>query len=78
MCHCYVLTSFLHSKFRVNVIYSDPAKRSMLTGDFIVHDISCNYCKHTVGWTYDKAFKSSEEYKVGKFILEVKVLAEVK
>jgi hypothetical protein len=49
----------------------------MLTGDFIVRDISCNYCGETVGWTYDKAFKSTEEYKVGKFILEVKILTEV-
>lgn len=53
-------------------------KRSMITGDFIVRDIYCNYCEdQIVGWTYDKAFKSSEEYKVGKFILECKMLVEV-
>lgn len=50
----------------------------MLTGNFLVRDISCRFCNKNVGWTYIKAYKSSEEYKVGKYILETNVIKETK
>ena len=49
----------------------------MTTGKHIVRDISCKQCKEVVGWKYDKAYESSELYKVNKYILEAELLCNV-
>lgn len=49
----------------------------MTTGRHIVRDIACKICSETVGWTYDKAYETSEKYKEGKFILEAELLCNV-
>jgi len=35
-------------------------------------------CKEVVGWKYDRAYESSEQYKEGKFILEYELLSNAK
>lgn len=50
----------------------------MMTGEFLVRDISCRICDKNVGWVYVKAFNTTEEYKVGKFILETEQIREIK
>ena len=52
-------------------------ERNMTTGRHIVRDVKCKQCDETVGWKYDKAYESSEAYKVGKFILESELLCIV-
>ncbi|PNS18705.1 hypothetical protein CAC42_5244 [Sphaceloma murrayae] len=61
----------------VNVVAGEASDRNMTTGKHIVRDISCKQCKEVVGWKYDKAYEQSEQYKVGKFILEAELLANV-
>ena len=41
-----------------------------MTGMHSVSDIFCRRCKTMVGWTYAKAYESSQKYKEGKFIIE--------
>jgi hypothetical protein len=61
----------------VNIQASEPSDRNMTTGRHIVRDIACRQCKEVVGWTYDKAYESTEKYKEGKFILEQALLCNV-
>uniref|UniRef100_A0A060T648 Protein yippee-like n=1 Tax=Blastobotrys adeninivorans TaxID=409370 RepID=A0A060T648_BLAAD len=61
----------------VNVTRSQMVERGMLTGRYTVQDISCRRCAANVGWAYVKAHTESEEYKEGKYILEVKALTHV-
>lgn len=42
----------------------------LITGLHSVSDIFCKRCKLLVGWTYDKAYETSQKYKEGKFIIE--------
>ncbi|PHH50665.1 Protein yippee-like CG15309 [Ceratocystis fimbriata CBS 114723] len=58
----------------VNIECGDPNDREMTTGRHIVRDIMCRQCKVVVGWTYDKAYEPREQYKEGKFILELDLL----
>lgn len=41
-----------------------------MTGLHTVCDIFCKRCKGMVGWTYLRAYESSQKYKEGKFIIE--------
>jgi hypothetical protein len=61
----------------VNVNHAEEEERTMMTGKYTVQDISCRHCSTNVGWVYLKAHEESEEYKEGKFILEVKTLSIV-
>ena len=61
----------------VNILYGPPSERNMTTGRHVVRDIACRGCNATVGWTYDKAYETSEKYKEGKFILEAEMLSTV-
>ena len=54
----------------VNVNVGPPEDRHLMTGLHSVCDIFCKRCKHLVGWTYAKAYESSQKYKEGKFIIE--------
>ncbi|KAG5360847.1 Protein yippee-like MOH1 [Yarrowia sp. B02] len=55
----------------VNVKKAEPVLKNMITGQYIVQDITCAQCGSDVGWTYVKSLKETERYKEGKFILEV-------
>jgi hypothetical protein len=50
----------------------------MTTGRHIVRDISCRQCDQIVGWKYDKAYETQEQYKENKFILEAELLVQVR
>ncbi|KKA28154.1 hypothetical protein TD95_004282 [Thielaviopsis punctulata] len=59
----------------INIKCGKPDERSMTTGRHIVRDIMCRHCGEVVGWTYDKAYDQREQYKEGKFILELNQLS---
>jgi len=54
----------------VNITKGQPEDRMLITGLHSVSDIFCKRCKLLVGWTYDKAYETSQKYKEGKFIIE--------
>lgn len=54
----------------VNVTIGPPEDRLLITGLHSVNDIFCKRCQSMVGWTYSKAYESSQKYKEGKFIVE--------
>ena len=54
----------------VNVRIGPAEERRLMTGLHSVCDIFCNRCNTLVGWTYKRAFESSQKYKEGKFIVE--------
>ncbi|KAI9488846.1 Yippee/Mis18 [Zychaea mexicana] len=62
----------------VNILQGEAEDRSMTTGLHTVRDISCVKCSTVLGWTYVKAYNDDNKYKEGKFILEKKLLTDVK
>ncbi|KAL2016438.1 hypothetical protein VTK56DRAFT_3525 [Thermocarpiscus australiensis] len=54
----------------VNVRIGRPEERQLVTGSHVTADISCVGCGMVVGWKYVSAREPSQQYKVGKFILE--------
>mmetsp|Transcript_13765 Transcript_13765/g.22783 ORF Transcript_13765/g.22783 Transcript_13765/m.22783 type:complete len:310 (-) Transcript_13765:160-1089(-) len=54
----------------VNVTIGPAEDRMLITGLHSVCDIFCRRCKGMVGWTYAKAYESSQKYKEGKYIIE--------
>ncbi|MCJ1445584.1 MAG: hypothetical protein MMC23_006089 [Stictis urceolatum] len=46
--------------------------RQLVTGAHTVSDVSCAFCGSVLGWKYVGAEEESQQYKVGKFILETK------
>lgn len=54
----------------VNVTIGPAEDRLLLTGLHSVCDINCKRCKSVIGWTYQKAYETSQKYKEGKFIIE--------
>jgi hypothetical protein len=46
--------------------------RQLVTGNHTVSDIHCRVCGLCLGWKYVAAEEESQQYKVGKFILEEK------
>jgi Yippee zinc-binding/DNA-binding /Mis18, centromere assembly len=54
----------------VNVTIGPPEDRQLMTGAHSVCDIFCKRCNLMIGWTYAKAYESSQKYKEGKFIVE--------
>lgn len=64
-------TAYLMNKV-VNVVEGKVEQRRMLTGDYLVCDILCHWCKRNVGWKYLQSSNDDQQYKEGKFILELK------
>lgn len=60
-----------------NVQEGDYELRAMITGDYLVCDIICQMCKNIVGWKYITAERSDQQYKEGKFILELQTITIV-
>lgn len=54
----------------VNVTIGTAEDRVLITGLHSVCDIFCKRCKGMVGWTYARAYESSQKYKEGKYIIE--------
>ena len=53
----------------------DPAStvrenRQLMTGMHVVCDVKCSACETVLGWKYEAASEESQQYKIGKFILE--------
>ncbi|CCF59112.1 hypothetical protein KAFR_0G00790 [Kazachstania africana CBS 2517] len=46
--------------------------RSMITGEYLVCDIYCHFCRTTLGWKYLKADSKDQAFKEGKFIIDLK------
>ncbi|XP_042039441.1 protein yippee-like isoform X1 [Salvia splendens] len=67
--HCRHGKAYLFNKV-VNVSVGEQEDRMMMTGMHTVVDIFCVGCGSIVGWKYEAAHEESQEYKVGKYILE--------
>lgn len=51
-----------------------PSSRQLVTGVHTVSDVRCAFCSSMLGWKYDGAEEESQRYKVGKYILETKMI----
>lgn len=51
-----------------------PASRQLVTGAHTVSDVRCAFCNSMLGWKYDEAEEESQQYKIGKYILETKMI----
>ena len=51
-----------------------PSQRQLVTGVHTVSDVRCAICGSMLGWKYDGAEEESQRYKVGKYILETKMV----
>ncbi|KAI8050041.1 hypothetical protein BDF21DRAFT_351229 [Thamnidium elegans] len=61
--------AFLVNKVE-NISIGVNEERMLMTGVHTVADISCYICNSRIGWIYIKAPDSSQQYKVGKCIIE--------
>ena len=55
-----------------NVAEGPPERRSLVTGQHTVTNITCATCGGELGWRYVAAQEEEQRYKVGKYILETK------
>ncbi|KAG4087286.1 Yippee/Mis18 [Neocallimastix lanati (nom. inval.)] len=62
----------------VNIFQGECENRNMTTGIHKVADIYCSNCKLNVGWKYIKTYENSQKYKEGKYILEKRLVCELK
>ncbi|PWA44954.1 yippee family putative zinc-binding protein [Artemisia annua] len=61
----------------MNVVLGVKREAQLITGRFVVADVSCRNCGEVLGWKYLKAFEDSQRYKIGRFIIEKsKILKE--
>jgi len=59
-----------------NTRTDEPRPRQLVTGMHQVADLECRTCGNVLGWQYVAAEEESEQYKVGKFILETKCVVK--
>ena len=52
-----------------------PLSRQLVTGAHTVSDVHCASCGTILGWKYNEAEEESQQYKVGKYILETKMIS---
>eukprot|EP00761_Pharyngomonas_kirbyi_P012941 gb/GECH01012968.1/.p1 GENE.gb/GECH01012968.1/~~gb/GECH01012968.1/.p1 ORF type:complete len:114 (+),score=20.65 gb/GECH01012968.1/:1-342(+) len=74
--HGYHGTAYLFDNV-VNTMSGPKEDRELRTGLHTVCDVYCSTCQSLLGWKYDRAFRSSEKYKVGKFVLELYYLEKL-
>ncbi|CAL1270187.1 unnamed protein product [Larinioides sclopetarius] len=67
--------AWLFSKV-VNIYYDNAVSRNMVTGRHIVRNVYCKSCSSKLGWFYEMAFASGQEYKEGCKILELALIRE--
>ncbi|KAI6176183.1 Protein yippee-like 5 [Aphelenchoides bicaudatus] len=53
-----------------NIICSSIEEKQMTTGKHIVRDVFCKLCQSRLGWVYEMAYPTSQQYKEGQYILE--------
>ncbi|CAB3409178.1 unnamed protein product [Caenorhabditis bovis] len=58
-----------------NVYTGALEKRKMTTGWHVVRDVSCLNCKARIGWMYEMAYETHQEYKEGQYILECELIS---
>ena len=58
----------------VNTFRGPERSELMSTGVHTIRDIYCNRCSMRLGWRYEAAQEESQQYKVGKVILEKALL----
>lgn len=46
----------------------------MLTGSYVVRDVSCHMCDSYIGWKYLEAENFDEKYKEGSYVIEIQSL----
>ncbi|KAI9260363.1 Yippee/Mis18, partial [Helicostylum pulchrum] len=61
--------AFLAAKVE-NMSIGAPEDRMLMTGVHTVADISCHICNSRIGWIYLRAPDPTQQYKVGKCIIE--------
>ncbi|ANZ73615.1 BA75_01741T0 [Komagataella pastoris] len=54
-----------------------PSTKIMLTGEYLVTNVYCKQCQSCLGWKYLESDSRKENYKVGKFVIELELLEEV-
>ena len=57
-----------------NTKTDNPSQRQLVTGVHTVSDLRCAFCGSMLGWKYDGAEEESQRYKVGKYILETRMV----
>jgi len=60
-----------------NYVSGPEADRHLLTGQHTIKEIYCAKCEVNIGWTYVRAYEQTQEYKIGKFILEKAYIKKV-
>ena len=65
--------AFLFSNV-VNVVLGPHEDRVLMTGQHCVADIFCTSCQQVLGWKYVSAEEESQQYKVGKYVMETFLL----
>ncbi|MCJ1310831.1 hypothetical protein MMC25_004498 [Agyrium rufum] len=53
-----------------------PVPRHLVTGAHTVSDVECAFCASVLGWKYVDAEDEAQKYKVGKYILETKMICK--
>ena len=56
--------------YAVNFGNGKTEERELRTGKHVVTDIHCKGCYRNIGWKYNEAFEESEQYKIGKVVIE--------
>jgi hypothetical protein len=59
-----------------NITRGPSVTRNMTTGKHTICDVYCRACGAGLGWLYEKAEMSTEQYKVGKFLVEMARVVE--
>ncbi|KAI3689032.1 hypothetical protein L2E82_46980 [Cichorium intybus] len=61
----------------MNVVLGGKREQQLITGRYVVADVSCSKCGEVLGWKYLKSLDDSQRYKIGRFIIEKsKILKE--
>lgn len=61
----------------MNVIVGQKGDKQLMTGLYSVADIYCSNCGEVLGWKYVRAYDTSQQFKEGKFIIEIAKIAKL-
>ena len=64
----------IQNSYLPNTSTDAPSSRQLVTGAHTVSDVRCSFCNSLLGWKYEEAEEESQRYKVGKYILETKMI----
>ncbi|CEJ93250.1 hypothetical protein VHEMI08855 [[Torrubiella] hemipterigena] len=60
-----------------NTKLGEEYQRNMTTGRHTIRDLFCESCNQKIGWKYIHAPDPSQEYKIGRYIVELELLDRV-